>query len=254
MRPISFSTDIIQEFLDQHLVTGIDQLKTALGTSATSTVLRKLRSLGYLSSYSHRGSFYTLSSIPKFDELGLWHHDQIGFSKYGNLINTCSALVKSAQCGVSVKELNQLLRVETKSPLRHLESKGEIIRAKHDGVFVYYSNNPSQSLSQQKNRSDSVVSEQMGAGIDSDLKIDELKAAIILFYSLLNEKQRRLFAGLESLKRGYGGDQFIAQLLGLDPHTVARGRRELLDGDIDSGGIRKDGGGRMPFEKKRQKS
>ena len=33
---------------------------------------------------------------------------------------------------------------------------------------------------------------------------DELKAAIVLFSSMLDERQRRLYAGLESLKLGYG--------------------------------------------------
>ena len=80
MRPISFSVDLIQEFLDQQLVPDINQLKDRLGTNSTSTILRKLRALEYLSSYSHRGSFYTLSSIPKFDEQGLWHHDKASFS------------------------------------------------------------------------------------------------------------------------------------------------------------------------------
>ncbi len=35
---------------------------------------------------------------------------------------------------------------------------------------------------------------------------NELKAAIVLFYSLLDEQQRRLYAGLESLRLGHGGD------------------------------------------------
>jgi len=36
---------------------------------------------------------------------------------------------------------------------------------------------------------------------------DELKAAVFLFYSLLDEQQRRLFAGLQSTKLGHGGDR-----------------------------------------------
>ena len=35
---------------------------------------------------------------------------------------------------------------------------------------------------------------------------DQLRAAIVLFASLLDERQRRLYAGLESLKCGWGGD------------------------------------------------
>lgn len=64
---------------------------------------------------------------------------------------------------------------------------------------------------------------------------DELKTAIVLFYSLLDERQRRLYAGLEAMKAGHGGDARIAELVGMDPGTVARGRRELPAGDVEGG-------------------
>ena len=50
-----------------------------------------------------------------------------------------------------------------------------------------------------------------------------MKAGILLFYSLLDEQQRRLFARWRQ-----ENDRLIADLLGLDPHTVAKGRRELV--------------------------
>ena len=83
----------------------------------------------------------------------------------------------------------------------------------------------------------------------ADIKEDDLKAAIIIFFSLLNEKQRRLYAGLESFKWGHGGDLKIASLLGLDPRTVARGRKELSSGEIDPERVRKQGAGRMSVKK-----
>src|ERR1700691_4572318 len=81
----------------------------------------------------------------------------------------------------------------------------------------------------------------------------ELKAAILLFYSLLDEQQRRLFAGLESLKLGRGGDLRLADLLQLDPHTVARGRQQLLAQDVEVERTRRAGGGSMPLGKKHPK-
>src|SRR5207248_6633356 len=80
---------------------------------------------------------------------------------------------------------------------------------------------------------------------------DELKAAILLFYGLLDEQQRRLFAGLESIRVGHGGDTLLGDFLGLDVHTVARGRQQLLDRDVIGGRARREGGGRTPTEKKR---
>jgi hypothetical protein len=70
---------------------------------------------------------------------------------------------------------------------------------------------------------------------------------------LLDEKQRRLYAGLESLKWGHGGDRQVAGLLGLDVATIAKGRRELVRGEILTNRIRRPGGGRKPVEKKRPK-
>ena len=71
---------------------------------------------------------------------------------------------------------------------------------------------------------------------------------------MLDERQRRLYAGLESLKLGHGGDTYISSLLGMDPHTVARGRQELINGDLSSKRVRAKGGGRILQEKKRPKS
>jgi hypothetical protein len=57
-----------------------------------------------------------------------------------------------------------------------------------------------------------------------------------------------LYAGLESLR--LGADRQIAELLHLDPHTVAKGRRQLLAQKVEVGRIRRMGGGRKPVEKK----
>ena len=91
------------------------------------------------------------------------------------------------------------------------------------------------------------------SGDEEIILVHELRAAIILFFSVLDEQQRRLYAGLESIKLGHGGDKKIAELLGIDAHTIAKGRQALLNQDVAVERIRKKGGGRTPIEKKRQK-
>jgi hypothetical protein len=59
-----------------------------------------------------------------------------------------------------------------------------------------------------------------------------------------------LFAGLESIRLGHGGDTLLGDFLGLDVHTVARGRQHLLEQNVVSGRTRRRGGGRTPSEKK----
>jgi len=84
-----------------------------------------------------------------------------------------------------------------------------------------------------------------------ELSADELQAAILLlFYGLLDEQQRRLFAGIESLRLGHGGDKLLAEFLGLDVDTAARGREQLLEQKVSLGRIRRIGGGQSRAEKK----
>ena len=82
---------------------------------------------------------------------------------------------------------------------------------------------------------------------------EEAKAAVLLFFATLDERQRRLYAGLESLRWGHGGDRRVAEWTDLDVHTVARGRQELLAQDVERERVRKAGAGRMAVEKKRRR-
>ncbi len=56
-------------------------------------------------------------------------------------------------------------------------------------------------------------------------------------------------AGLESLKLGRGGDRQLSDFLGRAPHTVARGRQQLLAQDVEVDRVRRTGGGRKPWAK-----
>ncbi len=248
------STSKVRLFLERQKVATLPDLREVLGTTGTMTVFRRLKVLGYVSSYSHRGSCYTLQDIPDFDERGLWSHHAVWFSKYGNLVETAKEFVDESETGFSATELQSVLHVECKRPLLKLFKERRIHRQRIHGVYVYLSAEKGKQRSQMLLREEREADSQIGISPEIEVLSHELKAAIILFFSLLDEKQRRLYAGLESQKLGHGGDRKIADLLGLDVHTVARGRRELFGGDVDRSGVRRQGGGRKPVEKKRRRS
>ncbi len=131
--------NVVKSYLKRHKIGTLDQLKNELFTSSTMTVFRKLKSLEYLSSYSHRGKYYTLNSVPEFDETGLWSFNSIWFSKYGNLIETTHEFVQQSRTGVSAQELGQILKVEVKHPLLALFKKNRIYRKKISNIFIYFS-------------------------------------------------------------------------------------------------------------------
>jgi len=240
----------LRSLLQKMKIASLEHLKRALRSSGTMTVFRKLGALGYLSSYSHRGKFYTLKSIPQFDEQGLWSYHSVWFSRQGNLIETAREFVQASAQGYTVAELEALLHVQCKAGLLKLCGENRLTRQKGAGVYVYYSAHAAQRRVQRSARAQP-RSATLGLG---HTLAHELKAALLLFHSLLDEKQRRLHAGLEAYKLGHGGDEQVAALLGLERHTVAKGRRELLGGEISTEGIRRAGGGRKSQEKKRRKS
>ena len=69
--------------------------------------------------------------------------------------------------------------------------------------------------------------------------------------ALLDERQRRLFAGLLAMRRGHGGILAVAEITGLSRTTIRRGMAELRRGVGSTlRRIRKPGGGRKLLEKK----
>ncbi len=73
-----------------------------------------------------------------------------------------------------------------------------------------------------------------------------------LFFESLNEKQKRHYAALKANELGYFGVRQVAARLGLHPHTIRTGQKELAEiartGEI-SARIRQVGGGRKKIKK-----
>ncbi len=253
MRTRMFSTKTVVGLLETAGMATLTELKEVLGTSSTMTVFRILKELGYLSSYSHRGQYYTLGQFCPFDQEGLWHCRDVSFSLHGNLLHTAKAFVSKAQAGLTAGEMEAILHVEAKHSLIKLFRDKQLHRSKIAGTYVYFSMDKIQQNKQRLARYECADRQALGLLPEVVLNSDELKAAIILFSSLLDEQQRRLYAGLESYKLGRGGDVAISALLGVNAHTVSRGRKELFGGEVNRQGIRSPGGGRKCLEKKRRR-
>jgi hypothetical protein len=253
MAPIKFGVEVIRSFLKKHKIATLAELKQALGTLATMTVFRKLKALGYLTSLSHRGKYYTLADIPRFDEQGLWSHQSVWFSRDGTLVATAQRLVEEASAGLTATELHAFLPVEVKEALLRLYRQERIDREEIRGGYVYFSRDSGIRRNQKMRRLERPAAWELGESLIGEDLPPELKAAMILFFSLLDERQRRLYAGLEAHKLGYGGDRKVAQFLGVDEHTVARGRQELFSDRVRRERIRNEGGGRKAVEKKHPK-
>ena len=250
MRPSSFLPDALRQRLRRHKIATLAELKQTLGTDVALTVHRKLRALDYLTSYSHRAQYYTLREIARFDDKGLWSHDSVCFSRHGTLLATAVRFVHDSPQGYFADELAQALHVEVHDALRQLVLRRQIARQSVSGRYLYTCADAATRRRQLLNRHTSQAVPILTDASRLQIAPEELRAAIVLFYNVLDEQQRRLFAGLESLKLGHGGYHELAEFLGLDTHTVARGRQQLLEQDVEFDRVRRAGGGRKSLEKK----
>lgn len=82
-------------------------------------------------------------------------------------------------------------------------------------------------------------------------EVKEYHRAINRVMLALDERSRRLFAGLLARQWERGGIQRVVEITGLSRMTVRRGLRECEQTQpADDGRIRRVGGGRQPIEKK----
>jgi len=253
MRPLFFRSDPLRSLLLHSNIATLDELKQAVGTSVGVTVFRKLNPLDYLTSYSHRGRYYTLREIARFDEKGLWSQPDVWFSQAGTLLATAEVFVNRSPRGYFADELARALHVEVQDALHQLAQQRRVTRQIVSGLYLYTAIDRTVQQGQLLTRRKVEAFPTVVDASVLEVSAEELKASILLFYSLLDEQQRRLYAGLESLKLGRGGDRQLAGFLDLDPHTVARGRQQLLAQDVEVDRARRAGGGRKPVEKKRPK-
>jgi hypothetical protein len=144
--------DRLWKLLRRRRVVALRDLCEAVGTQSRMTVFRRLREVGYRTSFTHRGQYYTLAELPEFDEWGLWFHGDIGFSQSGTLKETAAVQVEQASDGRTHGELSSLLRVRVHNPLLDLVHEGRIGREHYRGQHLYVSANADRAAEQVRQR------------------------------------------------------------------------------------------------------
>jgi hypothetical protein len=162
----------LQRLFRRTPVVELGELYRALQTRSRMSVFRRMKEVGYLSSYTHTCRFYTLCGIPQFDAFGLWHYRDIGFSRAGTLKASVVDLVDSSPAGRTPRELHELLRVRVNNALLDL-AHARKIRRESSGVerSLYVSVDEARGYEQLARRIDAGASQ---GGQPSDLVIEVL--------------------------------------------------------------------------------
>jgi hypothetical protein len=182
------------------------ELRLVLGTVSRTTIFRILRAVGYLTSYSHSGRYYTLSRIPKFDRFGLWSWRGIRFSSRGTLRATVVSLIEESAAGHTHEELQEILGLRVHDTLRLLVRDRFIGRELFDQVYLYLAVDPKKSAQQKVVRRELQAALAAAAKLDPALVIDVLVEVI----HHPREDARSVAARLESAGREVSTEQVEA--------------------------------------------
>jgi hypothetical protein len=141
----------------------IEPLAAELHYSIPS-IRRFLAEVGYYSSFTHNGGWYTIRSIPRFGHDGLWFYHDIGFSRAGSLTNTLVDLTTRSAAGMTAEQLGAKLRCRCHSVLVQLWRLGRLQRQKVARSHVYLAIDP-QIAAVQRQTVDSLTVIQLPAEI-----------------------------------------------------------------------------------------
>lgn len=249
MRPETYRTSRLVRWFEKMRTLTWERIAQALGNPSRITVFRKLAQLGARASYSHRGRYHTLDRLAAYDKNGLWSFRGVRFSRQGTLEETIAYLVEHSRQGHFAAELQALVQVRVHNALARLYANGRLDREQLVDQYLYLS--PTVGKEQLERRYE-VIRQAHERGAASRPEVPpELRESIDFLLSVLNEKQRRLYLGLESLRLGQGGDFEVARMAGVNVKTVAQGRRQLLARNVTADRVREAGAGRPALKKNR---
>lgn len=150
----------LRRVLRRRKVADMSVLQADLQGRSRRSLFRDLTSVGYMTSFTHTGRYYTLEDLANFDALGLWFHRDVGFSRAGTLKQTISQLVEQAPDGRSHAELRDVLRVRVHNTLLGLVAQERIGRVRVGKVHLYVSAHPDRAGEQMRSRRASVATAQ----------------------------------------------------------------------------------------------
>lgn len=149
--PDPTSPDLRNVFRKTPVMT-MPQLEQAVAPRSRRSLFRDLSLLGYVSSYTHTGRYYTLITVADFDADGLWRYQGIGFSRDGTLKATVLRLVEASDAGRTQRELQVRLAVRVHNPLLDLVEAKRLGRDCFDAEYVYVAAQRVRAAAQMKAR------------------------------------------------------------------------------------------------------
>jgi hypothetical protein len=205
----------LKRLFEREKVLKIEDISKVVGSKSQRTVRRYIKELKYLTSYTHKGRYYALEETAKFNEHGLWHCNDVGFSKHGGLFDTITYFVKRSEAGMTSHELQNEAHTVVKYALLDLVEKDKIARSKPNNVYVYVSPNPA-IAKRQLHKRQNIVADQT---IDQETIFRVLLAAYQCIEKVPSPEKVTAFLKNEGSKISSEVVQRILQRYGVEKKT-----------------------------------
>jgi hypothetical protein len=184
--------DVIKDLLLMKKVLSLQWIANHLGISER-TAQRYLKNLQVLTSFTHKRQFVTLPNIPQFDEQGIWFYRKIGFSGFGNSLETVVGLIEQSKEGFSREDLEEILRIGISQQIQILMQRSKLHRVKLGNRYLYI---PEAVQKNKKKKLKLIGNRQTEDHFEKDIQKVDLVA---LLKAVLVEK--KVGTGIESIER-----------------------------------------------------
>ena len=187
----------LKELFKRYIAMDMDDLLRKTGSSRT-TILRRLKDIGYLTSYNHNGKYFALPEFLNFDDSGLFEHKGIYFFKKGGLQELIIHQINSSEKGYNAEELSSKIKTRVGNQLRLFTKKGMIVRKKYSDVYIYFSIDEPIQQKQISNRE----RELKISSTPEDINVSNEKITIRILLEILKNPKAEPHEIGESLREG----------------------------------------------------
>ncbi|MCP3926235.1 MAG: hypothetical protein GY714_27025 [Desulfobacterales bacterium] len=128
--------NIIKELIMNERVGSFEQIFQRVECSSV-TLRRDIKAIEGITSFTHCGKFITLSSIPCFNENGIWFYKKIGFTKFKNSLDLIVNVINRNENSITKETLDTILGIDVYKQIHTLLSRDQINRVKIGKKYHY---------------------------------------------------------------------------------------------------------------------
>jgi hypothetical protein len=192
--------NIIEEIIKYERVCSFEQICQRVECSFP-TLRRDIKAIEGITSFTHCGKFITLSTIPCFNENGIWFHKKIGFTKFKNSLDLIVNVINRSENSITKETLDTILKIDVYKQIHILLSRHQISRVKIGKKYHYL---PESIAKNKKKRLQILninnVEEYYDAMVSSSDLVALLKAVLVEKKIKIDVKNLKRFTQKYSLK------------------------------------------------------